>query len=97
MYTVCVLNILRVLTDCFMLVGSAMFGATVNLVTHVITVIFGTPKNGSLKIQVYHQIIVSATETSYKKVFCPKAPILYILDIPIWFKFRQHVVQICNK
>ena len=58
-------------------------------------------------IIVYHQLIVSATETSYKMAvnvlskiglkelgFCPKAEILYITDYTIWLKFRQHLVQV---
>ena len=35
---------------CFILVGSAMFGATLNLVTRVGLPIFGTVKDNSLKI-----------------------------------------------
>ena len=43
---------LRILTGCFRLVGSAMFGVTFNLVARVslITIIFGTPKIASLEI-----------------------------------------------
>ena len=59
------------------------------------------------KLIVYIQIIVSATETSYKMAstlfqkcvlkelgFRPKPQILYILEDTIWFKFRRNVVQV---
>ena len=41
---------LRLLIWCFILVGSAMFGATFNLVTRGTTIIFGTVKDNNLKI-----------------------------------------------
>ena len=50
----CGFHKLRLLTECFIVVvGSVMFGATFNLHDYTcwITTIFGTPKNGGLKIK----------------------------------------------
>ena len=58
---------LRLLTECLILVGSAMFGATF-LSGHTcwITIILEHRKNVVYNIIDCHQIIVSATEKSYK-------------------------------
>ena len=48
---VCIIMIiLRVLSECLMLIESTMFDATFNLATRVGLPIFGTMKDGSLEI-----------------------------------------------
>ena len=83
-----------------------MFGATFNLVTRVgFTIIFGTPKNGSLKMNslpsnnyfsnrnFLENSINALSKMVLKELrFYPKAQILYISDNTILFKFRRHVV-----
>ena len=65
------------------------------------TIIFGTLKDNSLKLIVYHKSLILATGTHSKwrqhfcqewfektRIFVKKLKILYMLDNTIWFKFR---------
>ena len=96
---------LRLLTECFNLVGSAIFGATFNLVTHV----------GLQKLLKHWQIVVCKLKVSIKQlfqnilqngvnallkmvfknlIFVIDIKILYISDPTIWFKYRRYAVLI---
>ena len=85
----------ELLTECFVLIASAIFGATFNLATRVgwITIILGTPINGSLKIIILpsnncfsdrnvlqNGVNALSKMVSKNSVFCPKAQILYFSD-----------------
>ena len=82
---------LRLLTGCFILVGSAMFGATFNLVTRVGLQSFLEHRRKIFVMFVAKDGVNSSSKNT--KVFEQKLK-LYILDHTIWFKFHHHVVQI---
>ena len=95
---------------CFMLVRSAMFGGTLNLVSHVWLLLFlerpkiivclkinNLPLNTSFSDKNIFQNGVNVfVENGFKKTrfFVKKLKILYISDITVWFQFRQPVVQV---
>ena len=57
---------LRLLTECFILVGSAVFGATFNLVTRVgLPFVLEHRKIVVLELIIYHQIIVSPPKVHF--------------------------------
>ena len=104
------MGILRLLTECFVVVRSDMFGAAFNLVACVwTTIIFGTLKDSGLKILQfyffsYRNILQNGVKDLSKlvflkkpQIFVKKLKIMYHLDHTIWFKFCQHAVQMGNK
>ena len=91
----------------FRLIRSAKLGATFNLVTCRITVIFGTMKDDSLLIDTlasnnclsHRNVFQNGVKTFSITVnhFCQKLEILYISYHTILFKLHQHVAQILIK
>ena len=60
--------------------------------TFWITIIFGTPKYGSLKVNSLLSIIISATETSYKmaSMLCQKWNLIFLLKSSNFVHFEQY-------